>query len=523
MIERSSLHECVASNIIEFLFEKNEIALFYRGDIYHIVKTLPLYAAERFLWSSVLLMMASLFFIDVCFGQNRSVPPSQAQWTFAFYLAGENSLEHEQARNLREIIKGAASLKQTHVVVFFDRDERFEQDNPITSWKGTRVFHVVEPINLVLGSPVTSQLPPAVDANRFEQLVLEHLTDFRDRRRILTAYRREGGLYKLRDISDRTRDDLLQLLLEKTDYLLPIRGQGRINLVAADEKTQRQFICFIADNFPARRYALFLAGHGNGWFGDDLGPSSVIGAAGPDEYRRNLKGTSLAEAAKWHHFDLIAMDSCLMADVETLWTLKDAADFLVLNQMQTPSRGLDYTMLLEAVGRSDQITPRQLALEVVDSYARAFGKTRYPISTAAFEATRIEPMARQWNRHFEAVQNFRRLDDVRQCVPNISTATILRDAMVDMPRLCNALGMKEMEGRIEGPDGVMIGRFQQHTGYGGLSVYLPKDKATFSRTITAYRLTPWAMDFPSGWVRTVEHLYAIKAQGPRGTEDDPRP
>jgi len=154
--------------------------------------------------------------------------------------------------------------------------------------------------------------------------------------------------------------------------------------VAADERTQRQFFSFVGDNFPARHYALFMVGHGSGWYGQDPTPGPGAAPKPSPEYYQILKSQVLAAAARWQPFDLIVMDSCLMADIESLWALRNAADYLVLNQIETPSWGLDYTLLLKRLGAQTAWEPVEMAKAVVSTYARSFAKAPYPIATAAF-------------------------------------------------------------------------------------------------------------------------------------------
>lgn len=462
---------------------------------------------KRWIWPAIATLIGWPGFCGAGTGL-QALP--EAQWTFAFYLAGENSLEQEQARNLGEIIAGAAGLGQTHIVVLMDRDERFGPDNPLTSWKGTRVFHVAAPLETTLQKPMDTTLPAAIGAERFEQLVLARLQDPDERRRVQGAYQKQSARYVLGNIDSSQRQDLLDLLTRRTDYLLPLRGRRPVNLVAADERTLRQFFSFVGDHFPARHYALFMAGHGSGWYGRDPSPGPASGPDRSPEYHQTLKSQALADAARWHPFDLIVMDSCLMADIESLWVLRQAADYLVLHQIETPSRGLDYTLLLQQVAGRAEWKPRDLAKAVVQAYARAFEKAPYPLSTAAFEADRIEPLAREWNRRFGRAENpMPALSAVRH-LPPVPTATILKGAMVDMRAMCEVLGLGDLGTAIAGPQGAMVAHFRQNTVHSGLSIYLPRDRAVYTRTFGAYGETAWAREFPEGWIRAVAALFATE-------------
>jgi hypothetical protein len=434
----------------------------------------------------------------------------QAQWTLAFYLAGDNSLEREQVQNLREIIKGAAHLPHVNIVVFLDRDEHSERENPLTAWRGTRIFKVAVPYANVLATPLTAELPPSIDALRFEQLIMGRLHDPQERRRVEAAYQLSGSRYVLGEISADHREAVAELLSDRVDYLLPIQGWKQINLNAASERTQRQFVCFVGDHFPARHYALFVSGHGGGWHERDPeappAPDRTVSA----EFHQTLKSSTLAAAARWHHFDVIALDSCLMGDMETLWNLKTAADYLVLNQNQIPSWGLNYTLLLQRLGRQSGTDPRQLATEVVSAYEAGYKDSAYPIVTAAFETAQVTAFARKWHEFFGAAENQLKLAAAISNLPLIPSTTATRGTMVDVLQLCRAIGQKELEGALIGSPGIRVHSFSHKSTGQGLSVYLPKDLAAFDRTIGHYRETNWARDFPQGWLQAVSRLYSGK-------------
>lgn len=439
-----------------------------------------------------------------------TAPPEKADWTLAFYLAGENSLEQEQARNLKEILRAAGRLDQVNMVVFFDRDERFDHETAITSWKGTRVFHVTPPYTSVMQRPLDLQLPPAIQAERFERLILDRLEEPDDRRRVTAVYTRVQDQYLLQPTTSRQHQEVMRLLTEKAEYLLPLHGLSPVNLPATDARTQRQFFCFLQDHFPAQKYGLFMVGHGTGWYEKEIevAPAAAVTHSDSAEYFKSLKGSVLADASRWLHFDFIAMDSCLMADLETLWTLKNAADYLILNQIETPSRGLNYSRLLEGLSAQKERTPQQWAVTVADAYARSYGSTPYPISVSVFDTRQIERWVEQWQRYWSEKKNRTVLLERRPHLPAPPTFTPLRNAMVDITDLCRSLGLDGFEASISGAEGIIIYGYRQHTKTKGLSIYLPGSREVFQRTISHYRSTLLSEQFSSGWLATVEALFA---------------
>ena len=440
----------------------------------------------------------------------NTAPPAKADWTLAFYLAGENSLEREQVRNLKEILQAADKLHHVNIVVFFDRDERFEHESAITSWKGTRVFHVTPPYKTVTQRPIDIQLPAAIQAERFNRLIMDRLEKPDDHRRITAAYKRVRDRFILQPTAPRQRQEVMRLLTEKAEYLLPLRGQTMVNLPATDKKTQRQFFCFLQDNYPAQKYGLFMVGHGSGWYEKETAtvPSEDPRGSDSTEYYRSLKSTEIADASRWLHFDFIAMDSCLMADIETLWTLKNSADFLILNQIETPSRGLNYSELLEELAARVDRTPRQWAMAVADAYARSYKHTPYPISASVFDTRRIKDLVGQWQLYWSDKNNQLLLSGKKPHPTAVPTFSALHDAMVDMTDLCRTLGLNVFDASISGNQGAIIYAYRQSTETKGLSIYLPSNQQVYRNTIDPYRSTLLSKQFADGWVATVDALFS---------------
>ncbi len=84
-----------------------------------------------------------------------------------------------------------------------------------------------------------------------------------------------------------------------------------------DPQTLKDFITWGKSNYPAGKYALVIAGHGDGWKQIGLDPSSP---GWRQEYDALYMG-ELTTALQGQSFDLIALDACMMAAVEVAWQL----------------------------------------------------------------------------------------------------------------------------------------------------------------------------------------------------------
>ena len=101
----------------------------------------------------------------------------------------------------------------------------------------------------------------------------------------------------------------------------------------ADPSTLSDFIRWGVETCPARKYVLVLWGHGNGagsgLFIDELFDDDTL-------YLYELK-QALADGGA--HFETLVIDACLMANLETAWAVKDAANWMVASEEIVPGKG----------------------------------------------------------------------------------------------------------------------------------------------------------------------------------------
>lgn len=165
------------------------------------------------------------------------------------------------------------------------------------------------------------------------------------------------------------------------------------------------FLTWAAVNYPAKRKMLVIWNHGQGWrfqaaksdlrfqvnsraytytVSDEvkMAEAPVIGTyrsvSSDDDHRSILFNKQVqtvleAQAAKGMRFDIIAYDACLMSMVETAYSLRHCADYLVGSQDLEPGAGWEHNLLLEKLVKQPTMTPEQLAAAVVESYQERYG------------------------------------------------------------------------------------------------------------------------------------------------------
>ena len=110
-----------------------------------------------------------------------------------------------------------------------------------------------------------------------------------------------------------------------------------INSVAPD--VMKMVIADIHHIAPAKEYGLLLWSHASGWIAPSRSWGQDIGFSGQD---REMSIPDLADALGNHQFRFIYMDCCFMGNIETLYELRDVADYIIASPTETPYAGMDY-------------------------------------------------------------------------------------------------------------------------------------------------------------------------------------
>ena len=101
----------------------------------------------------------------------------------------------------------------------------------------------------------------------------------------------------------------------------------------ADPQTLADYIRWGREKYPAQKYALVLWDHGDGARSgliiDELFDTDIM-------YLYELK-QALADGGT--HFEIVVIDACLMANIETAWNIKDYANWMVASEEVVPGKG----------------------------------------------------------------------------------------------------------------------------------------------------------------------------------------
>ena len=433
--------------------------------------------------------------------------PARESWTLAFYLAGDNSLERDQIKNLMEICAGSQAAAGAPIVVFVDRDDDVSRDSILSAWKGTRLFLVTDEDYLkVIRKPVSVDIPRSVDADRFERAILARLDNQGDRAFLSGCYTRQGSRYLLKEHDPATRERIRALLDRQAGYLLPLKGGRHVNLDATDAGTLSRFVHFVKDNFASDRVLLCITGHGNGWFAGGTSPPPEDRSA---EYAQNFEIVSLRKALAGNPVDVLVLDMCSMGDIETAWELRECARYLVSNQTAIPTMGLSYTMFLKRLGQRSAWTPGEVAHDVVEAYRDTYGGSRqFDISATALD---LGEGFHAFVRSFQlAVGDPDRLPVIRRAAREVRFIPGRhqgRYPMADLLPLVSALGDPELDSLVS-EKRFVINHAAINSSLSGISLYLPFSTECHQLHQEGYARTSFARDFPHGWASVLPGLLA---------------
>jgi hypothetical protein len=153
-----------------------------------------------------------------------------------------------------------------------------------------------------------------------------------------------------------------------------------------------EFVRWSAATCPARRYALMVVGHGQGW----AHGHRWSGLAVDDDHGTSIDTPSLRRASAQIHqllgrrLDVLGLDACLMANFETTVELVSHVRVFVGSAAREPVAGWDYPAIRRGLAARPEMAATDLGALVVDTYAERF---RLPVPPRSVTLTAVATSA----------------------------------------------------------------------------------------------------------------------------------
>ena len=160
---------------------------------------------------------------------------------------------------------------------------------------------------------------------------------------------------------------------------------GEVNM--AEESTLSSFITYSMSSYPADHYVLVLWGHGAGWKG--LCPDGADILTLPEFGNALSQATSSAARL----LDLVVVDSCAEATLETLWQIHDYARYFAASENNVPFQGLPYNIVMGHLAANPSQSVEDFASTLAHDYVLwSSGNTDYSVTMGVFNLSMMEPL-----------------------------------------------------------------------------------------------------------------------------------
>jgi hypothetical protein len=228
-------------------------------------------------------------------------PQEQAEWTFLVYSGGDSNLEASVINDLDEFEMAGGSTDSVRIVALLDRHPDYNTDNG--DIQTAQLFEI--------GADVSADHNIAFPAT-----------------------------------------------LDST----PLADLGVID--SGDAQNLAQFLHWGIQNYPAKHYAVILAGHGAAWQGvmvDESTGNSISLSGLQKTFSAVLNANNLEK------FDLLVNDACSMSSIEYLMTIQPFFDYTFASPEIVVDPGLDMTTLTNLLNENPDAL-ESVGVGLVDAY-----------------------------------------------------------------------------------------------------------------------------------------------------------
>lgn len=164
--------------------------------------------------------------------------------------------------------------------------------------------------------------------------------------------------------------DAIQRFVYSSDSRMELVDTQPLSSMGSSE-TLADFLSFCLENYPAEHKAVIFWNHGGGSasgvaFDELYGYDSLT----LDEFYAGFAAACTPDLDA-PPFDLVGFDACLMATVDTAYTLCDISRYMVASEEMEPGNGWDYTGIFSALAADPGQDVEDLGRAVCDSFYAA--------------------------------------------------------------------------------------------------------------------------------------------------------
>lgn len=223
------------------------------------------------------------------------------------------------------------------------------------------------------------------------------------------------------------------------DNLTNSQGQP---LDMGDWRTLREFVQWGQENFPAKRTALVIWNHGNGWQRRPVDEQPTRAFSYDDQYGTSIKVWELTNALQGTNLEILAWDASLMQMMEVAYEARDLVPYVVGSQESPPAEGYPYDVVFRPFRDNPTALTAALTQGFVDGMVNDPRYTNRRITQSSIRTDRLPALATALDSLAEQlIAEIDNLTDVmpqiRQQVQSYSPSSLR--SYVDIVDLCTLL------------------------------------------------------------------------------------
>lgn len=282
------------------------------------------------------------------------------KWTVLVYLAGDNNLDEDGARDLAEMAK-IGSNNNINVVAQFDRAGK----------TGTQRFYITKgggyPKDSIANLGETNTGDPKVLIDFLKWGITTYPAEH-----YMAVLWNHGSGWNEDDVYDRA----VKVSPEKEKFPLMSKRAFR------GKRIKKVMFSTTMDEILSQPAAL------RGILYDDESKDFLDNA----EMKNVL--TETAKLIPNKRFDIIGFDACLMNTVEVAYQLKDTAKVIVGSEETEPGAGWPYDSVLGSLAANPSMSPQEFGKAIVDLYIKSYDKgvDSEPVTMAAVNLDKISAL-----------------------------------------------------------------------------------------------------------------------------------
>jgi len=271
-------------------------------------------------------------------------------------------------------------------------------------------------------------------------------------------------------------------------------------------------------NYPAERYAVVLWNHGSGWRNR---AASVRGICWDDTSDNHITEAqmrlALSELYSYYgkKIQLVAMDACVMGNMEVAYDVKDYANYLTFSQINEPGSGYPYNTILTDLITYPTMTEAELASTIVTRYGEYYTTTGQTVTQSAVNLSQMDALVTAVNNFSTTAQAVMTNERANFIAARTNTVEIssdnpdykdLYEYMDNVQALTNDATVQAAAASVKTAHAnAVVAKTDVNLTTHGLSIWLPTDQE-YASYIDTYRALAYGAQM---WDEFLEQLVPL--------------